>query len=263
MGDGTTPFLTLVVPAYREALRIEDSIRQVRAFFDRYPFPVEIHYRIEKSPDQTVQLALQAAGDDPRFKIFAHPVQRGKGFAVRQGILAAETPIRLFMDTDISTPLYHIFEFLNFLEKNPHVDIVVGDRKHPQAQIFERQTFYRQITSRVFGLLSRVCMGSSLGDARDTQCGFKAFRESAARQIFSHAQVDGFAFDLEIFVLAEELGFQVVALPVQWKNDERSTVHPIWDPLRMLKTMLMVKREVRARLRELRSRESVSGESLL
>jgi dolichyl-phosphate beta-glucosyltransferase len=252
------PTLTIVVPAFREEQRIAASIAEMKAFFDAFPYPVEILIRIEKSPDHTAGVALAVANGDPRFVISAHPVQRGKGYAVRQGMQAARGDYVLFMDTDLSTPLPEIFHFLALRAGGEAAPVMIGDRHHSGSTIKADQSFHRQIMGSVFrGLIQRILRSYGLRGINDTQCGFKMFTADASRRLFSLASVDGFAFDIEILLLASEMGMDIRAVPILWHDDPRTTVHPILDPLKMLRDVIQMRPQVRSLLAQKTQLESI------
>ncbi len=241
------PFLTIVVPAFREAHRLPTSIAKMREFFDTYPIPVEILVVVEKSPDDTVAVGRQAVGDDPRIQVIDNVVQRGKGYAVRSGMLRAKGEYVLFMDADLSTPLPEVINFLNWFRTHPEADVVIGDRSTVFAGDGAR-SWHRRLMSHSFNSLIQYL--SPLKYA-DTQAGFKAFRAQASRRVFENAKIDGFAFDIEILILAQELGYTTDVLRIEWKDDRRSTVHPVWDPLRMLRDVIKIRGSVQRRLQQL------------
>ena len=155
-----------------------------------------------------------------------NPVHRGKGFAVRTGMLAASGDIIFFMDADLSVPLRYVDPFVAHLEAHPQTAAVIGSRRHPESVVSKRQHFLRERAGRAFNHVVRA-LGLSM--SKDTQCGFKAFRRAAAREIFSRAKIDGFAFDTEVLLLARKLGLRVDELPVEWINDEETKFRPLRD----------------------------------
>ena len=181
-------------------------------------------------------------------------VQRGKGYAVRSGMKAAAGEIIFFMDADLSVPLEEIDRFLAFFEANPEVDVLLGSRQHPESRIERRQGLLRQTMGRMF---NRVLRSLSLLPFRDTQCGFKAFRRKAAGEIFALQTIDGFAFDVEVLLLAQTLGCRIRELPVRWLNSPESKVHIVQDSLQMLGDAFTVNRRVRRiiKYRKLKARE--------
>lgn len=242
-GDGSytfsihhQPVLSIVIPAYKEANRLPESILEIKEFFAKFPYPVEIQLRIEKSPDTTVQLSYEAVDNNPLFYVFPHTVHRGKGFAVKQGMLASSGKYILFMDADLSTPLPEIFKFLAYYKNNPDVDVLIGDRRHPESLIAKNQGRARSIMGKTFRKITISALSQfGLRGIYDTQCGFKMFTDVASADVFSRTKTDGFAFDVEALIYASQLGYQIQSSPIQWVNDERSTVNSILDPAKMLK----------------------------
>lgn len=243
-----TPFLSLVIPAYREEQRLPGSILKMKDFFSRFPLPIEVLIMIEKSPDRTLEVSREAVGDDARFQVIDNVVQRGKGYAVRSGMMRAAGDFVLFMDADLSTPLYEIIHFLDYVRKNPDVDVLIADRQNARTNV-ESRSWHRRVMSHSFNQLMRTV--SSL-EFTDTQAGFKLFRQHASEKIFRHQTLDRFAFDVEVLILANELGMRIDALDVDWIDDERSTVHPVYDSLRMLRDVIGIHFSVKNRLRSLK-----------
>jgi dolichyl-phosphate beta-glucosyltransferase len=171
-------------------------------------------------------LARQAAEGDSVVQVRENPVHRGKGFAVRTGMLAASGDIIFFMDADLSVPLRYVAPFIAHLEAHPQTAAVIGSRRHPESVVSKRQHFLRERAGRAF---NHVVRALGLSPSKDTQCGFKAFRRAAAREIFSRAKIDGFAFDTEVLLLARKLGLRVDELPVEWINDEETKFRPLRD----------------------------------
>ncbi len=245
------PFLSLVIPAYREAARLPGSIIKIRQFLERFPLPVEVLAIIEKSPDNTLEVSREAAAGDPRIQVIDNQVQRGKGYAVRSGVLRAEGQIVLFMDADLSTPLYEIINFLDWMRSHPEVDVLIGDRRKAIEKVSGSRSGLRKLMTKTFHGLVQFLSPLHI---EDTQAGFKAFRRPAARAIFEVQSLDHFAFDVELLILAQEMGMVTEALDIDWLDDRRSTVRPIVDPLKMLidivKVRSLVRRNLTVRQRE-------------
>jgi len=235
------PELSIVIPAYNEARRLPQTLRQLIAFCNRLENSWEGVIVVEKSTDETLDLARRAVQGQENFKVIDTGVHRGKGAAVRRGMLEAEGGIILFMDADLSVPPEEILEFLRFFREHPGVDILVGSRKHAQSQILRRQSWLRQRMGESFNWMLRRVAGIRV---RDTQCGFKAFRRDAARAIFGRQQLDGFAFDVEVLLLAEKLGYATRELPVRWINSPDSRVNIVRDSARMALDAIRVRRLV-------------------
>ena len=237
----STPELSLVIPAYNEALRLPETLRRLSEYCAHLEFTWEVLLAIEKSEDETLDLAKAAAESQPNFRVVYPGFHRGKGFAVRQGMLEATGAIVLFMDADLSVPLEEVTGFVQYLRDHPEADVLVGSRKHAQSRIVKRQSWLRQRMGETFNWILRRVAGIRI---KDTQCGFKAFRRRAAEAIFSRQRLDGFAFDVEVLLLAERLGFTSVELPVQWINSPHSHVRIVSDSLKMLRDAMLVRKIV-------------------
>ncbi len=243
------PALSIVIPAYNEERRLPATIRDLKSFFGRFgesTTGLEIIIVVEKSKDRTVEVARQSVADDPLFTVIANDVQRGKGFAVKTGMLAARGETVFFMDADLSTPLAEIFKFLAEFQSKPEVDILVGSRAEAQSQIIKKQSWVRQNMGRAFNRFVTLLGTSGI---RDTQCGFKAFRRRVVEELFTRQTLNGFAFDVELLVLAEFMDFKVEAIPVRWVNSPDSKVR-IWiDPIKMFYDLVRIRRIARQSLK--------------
>jgi dolichyl-phosphate beta-glucosyltransferase len=146
------------------------------------------------------------------------------------------------MDADLSVPLRDVDVFVDYFRTHPEVDVLLGNRQHPESRITIQQSWLRRRMGQTFNLILRQL---ALAGVQDTQCGFKAFRRAAAAAIFTRQQVDGFAFDVEVLLLARKLGLKIVDLPVEWRNSPESKVHMIRDSVRMLVDAFRIRRKLR------------------
>ena len=234
--------VSIVVPAYGEERRIGRAVRELREFASAYPRLREVIIVVEPSGDRTAAAALEAAGNDPLVTVVENEAHRGKGYSVRVGMLRASGDIVFFMDADLSVPLSYIAPFVDHLDAHPATDIAVASRRHPGSVITQRQPLAREQAGRWFNRVVRLL---GLTPCKDTQCGFKAFRRSAAHEIFARSRIDGFAFDVEIFVLAGALGFRADELPVEWINDALTKFRPCRDGWRSFSDLLRARRSAR------------------
>lgn len=241
MSDSGVPFVSIIIPAYNEARRLEASITALDGYLVSVPWTYEVILVIEKSTDGTLELARRLAASVQRMEIVGHDLQRGKGYAVRAGMLRARGEIAFFMDADLSTPLAEMERFIARLSADPPVDVLVGNRQHARSEILTQQHFLRRKMGQTFNAILRAIAGIRLAD---TQCGFKAFRRTAREAIFPLQRLDGFAFDVEVLLLAERLGFVVGDMPVQWSNAQGSKVRIIRDSWQMLCDAIRVRRLV-------------------
>jgi dolichyl-phosphate beta-glucosyltransferase len=185
------------------------------------------------SSDLTADEA-RAAGAD---RVLVHPVNRGKGAAVRTGVLAATGTTVAFTDADLSYSPDQLRGLLTHVEAG--ADVVVGSRKHEGTRTLVRAGRLREVGGRLINWLTHAVL---LGDYRDTQCGLKAFSADVGRFIFERSRVDRFAFDVEIFLIAETQGMKVEEVPVSVVNSSRSTVHVVRETARLVRDLFRIRR---------------------
>jgi len=237
-----SPYLSIVVPAYNEARRLPPTLAALGEFFRDFTRAYEVLVVVEQSTDGTLEIAAKLAAQQAHFQVIDNGPKRGKGHAVRSGMLRTRGEFAFYMDADLSVPLAEVPAFLAHFEHTPAVDVLIGNRQHARSRITRRQSPLREGMGKIF---NRVLQTMALVDLRDTQCGFKAFRQTACREIFSRQTLDGFAFDVEVLLLAERLGYRVEDLPVEWINSPESKVEILSDSLRMLRDTWQVRKRLR------------------
>ena len=238
------PDLSIVIPAFREARRLPPNLPRVADYCDGLGLAAgyEVLVVIERSDDGTLERAREAAAPHPQVQVIDNGPQRGKGYAVRSGMLRTRGKLVFFMDADLSTPLVETERFLAHFAAHPEVDVLIGNRRHPDSRIARAQGPVRRHLSALF---SRLVRGRVLpGTWTDTQCGFKAFRAGAAREIFTRQQIDGFSFDVEVLALAVSLGLRVADLPVEWHDADATRVRLWRDGWAMLRDLRRVRKLV-------------------
>ncbi len=230
--------LSVIIPAYNEAERLPATIDEASAWLtETFGENFEMIIVDDGSSDETVKRVQAMMNGRPQLKLLEQPENRGKGAAVRRGMLAATGDIRLFMDADHST---HIRESKKVLDAIEHgTDIVIASRQHPESDISVHQSWLREHMGQSFNFIMRSIVGLEM---QDTQCGFKAFTAKAAGDIFSRQQLDGFSFDVEVLFLASKLGYNIAEIPVEWINEPNSRVRIIADPLLMFADVLRIRR---------------------
>jgi glycosyltransferase involved in cell wall biosynthesis len=201
---------------------------------------------VERGTDGTLEIAADFAARQAHFQAIGNPVQRGKGHAVRTGMLRARGEHIFYLDADLSVPLREVTAFLEAFAAHPEIAVLIGNRQHAWSRITRAQSWLRRTMGQAF---NRLLQGAGLAVARDTQCGFKAFRRAAAQAIFARQKLNGFAFDVEVLLLAQRLGFRIGDLPVEWINSPESKVRIVSDSLRMLRDAARVRRLVDETLR--------------
>ena len=223
------PFLSIVIPAYNEAARIGPTLERLREYVENSPYSLELIVVDDGSTDRTLSVVRQAAGALPGLQILSNGRNRGKGFSVRRGVLAARGRFVLFTDADLSAPIEETDKLLAALAKEG-ADAAVGSRALVRELISVRQPWLRVMAGRVFNLATRILTGLPI---RDTQCGLKLFRRGPTRRAFLMQTVCGFGFDPELLFLIQRFGGKVVEVPVRWSNDRATKVRFLQDSTRM------------------------------
>lgn len=213
----SAPDLSIVIPAYNEAARLPPTLLRIREHLAGWNRSYEILVVDDGSSDGTAEAARKVGG--PELTILRNERNRGKGYAVRRGMLEARGERRLMTDADLSTPIEELTRLMARMDEG--FDIVIASRAMAGARIEVHQPWYRECIGKLFNLLVRV---STVPGLRDTQCGFKLFRAEAARECFSAAVLDGFSFDVETLFIARRRGLRVAEIPVTWRNDTATRV---------------------------------------
>ncbi|MDT8375670.1 MAG: glycosyltransferase family 2 protein [Mariprofundaceae bacterium] len=230
--------LSVIIPAYNEAERLPATLEQAYDWLaGELPDDFEIIVVDDGSSDQTVNKIRDMIATHPRLKILEQPENRGKGAAVKRGMLEAGGDIRLFMDADHST---HIREAEKVLAAiNEGAEVVIASRRHPESDISVHQSWLREHMGQSFNFIMRSIVGLKM---EDTQCGFKAFTARAAEDIFLRQKLDGFSFDVELLFLASKLGYRIAEIPVEWINEPNSRVRMLADPVLMFADVVRIRR---------------------
>jgi glycosyltransferase involved in cell wall biosynthesis len=227
------PFLSLIIPAYNEAARLPETLTQVSAFLEKQDYRYEILVVENGSTDGTYETALSFTGRIPNLSV-RHEEIRGKGWAVRQGMLTARGDWRFICDADLSMP---IEEINRFLPPRSEATISIGSREAPGAVRYDEPEF-RHLTGRAFNLMVRLLL---LPGLQDTQCGFKCFRADAAQKIFPLVTIPGWTFDVEALFIARRLGFVIDEIPIPWHYKALSRVKVARDSLQMAADLMRIR----------------------
>ncbi len=218
--DGKEVYLSVIIPAYNEEWRLAQTLTAVGDYLKNQAYSYEIIVVNDGSKDKTAQIAEGLIGKVARLKLIDNQKNRGKGFVVRQGLMAAKGRVRLFMDSDNSAPIEEIEKLLPYFKEN--YGIVIGSRHALGAKIALSQPLFRQFMGWGYRVLADILAGT--WGIRDTQCGFKTITAPVAVQILPLCKIDGFVFDAEILMLAKMKGYRVAEVGVVWKSDARHTV---------------------------------------
>jgi dolichyl-phosphate beta-glucosyltransferase len=234
--------LSIIVPAYNEELRIPPTLERLNAFLAAQPLRYEIVVVDDGSKDRTCDVVLEHAQRMPNLRLVRQIPNRGKGAAVRRGMLEAHGQIRVMCDADGSMPPEQLPRLLAPIVACKS-EISIGSRYAEGAKTDKKQPAYRVMWSR---LCNKLIQRSLVPGVRDTQCGFKAFTAEAARDLFSVARINGWAFDLEILALARRRGFAIEEVGVEWKDDKRSKINPLEDMWKVVREAMTIRKNLRS-----------------
>jgi dolichyl-phosphate beta-glucosyltransferase len=232
----TSSGISIVIPAFNESARLGPTLDRVLEFICEQSWDVEVIVVDDGSRDGTAELVREYARRSPIVRLVQNEGNRGKGYSVRNGVLHAQGAIVLFTDADLSSPIEEAPKLIAALEEG--ADVAIGSRWVRTDLQTQRQSVARQVMGRTFNLLLRALLSL---DFKDTQCGFKAFRRTAAITLFSLQRTEGWGFDPEILFLANRLGFRVAEIPVVWAHDEGSRIRPVVDGMMMMLEMLRIR----------------------
>jgi dolichyl-phosphate beta-glucosyltransferase len=233
-GDGQ-PVLSIVVPAFNEAARIADSIRQIDEFMRQSPISCELIVVDDGSKDNTSAVVTQV--DVRGLRLVTNDENHGKGYTVRQGVLAASGTYVLFTDADLSAPIEEACKLFDVAVKQG-ADVVIGSRAVDRSFIEKHQSPLREIGGIVFNLTVRLLLGLRL---HDTQCGFKLFHRQKCRSVFEMQTTHGFGFDAELLFLAKRKGLTICETSVRWSHAEGSKVSFFRDGTRMFFDLIRIR----------------------
>ena len=229
--------LSIVVPAYNEERRLPGTLEQIRSHLAAQSFGWEAIIVDDGSADESATTVERMTAHDDRFRLIRNP-HAGKGYAVRTGVLEAKGDLVFMADADLSMPISEINKFVPLAQDG--IEVVIGSREADGAERLD-EPFYRHLMGRVFNLLVQAMLVPGI---RDTQCGFKCFRRSAARAIFQNLRLYNTpkevvgpmvtGFDVEVLYLARKWGFQIKEIPIVWHHSPTDNVNPVRDTLRML-----------------------------
>ncbi len=233
---GAEPRISVIIPAYNEGRRIAPTVRDIVAFLGNNGYAYEVIVVDDGSTDSTYDVVRHIQREVPQLSIVRHPVNLGKGCAVKSGFLAARGEFVFFTDADHSTPIEELPKLM--ARANEGSDIVIASRALPQSVIAIPQGWQRRQMGRAFNWLVRALV---IGGIHDTQCGFKCFRRERCAGIFAVQRLRGFSFDVEILFIARTLGLTIAEVPVLWRNSADTRVHSLKDSLRMFRDLLRIR----------------------
>jgi glycosyltransferase involved in cell wall biosynthesis len=228
------PYLSIIIPAHNEAERLPPSLQKIDTFLNTQGYLAEVLVVENGSSDETLRIAQGYAARMPNLRVL-HEEERGKGLAVKQGMLEAKGKYRFLCDADLSMPIEQVNRFLSpALEM---VDVAIGSREVPGAKRFDEPS-YRHLIGRMFNTMVRWIL---LPGLQDTQCGFKCFSAEVAEKVFPLQTLKGMSFDAEVLFIARKKGFQVQEIPIDWYFNPDSRVRLFQDSLHMALDLLLIR----------------------
>ncbi|KAA3643597.1 MAG: glycosyltransferase family 2 protein [Chloroflexi bacterium] len=228
----------MIIPAYNEENRLPGSLDKIATFLSQQEYSAEVLVVENGSSDRTYEVASEFAKHNENFSVM-QAEGRGKGLAVRTGMLATQGQYRFMCDADLSMPIEEINNFLP--PKIAAPQIVIGSREAPGAVRYNEPEF-RHFGGRGINILIRLL---ALPKLRDTQCGFKLFRADIAEDLFRAQKLDSWSFDIEVLRIARQRDYEIVELPVPWYYTEESHVNPIPDALKLIADLFTIRRNLR------------------
>ena len=230
MSDVARPFLSVVIPAYNEENRLGPTVARIQGYLAGQSYTSDILVVNNASTDRTGEVA-RATG----VKVIDEP-RRGKGAAVRSGMLAALGDYVLFSDADLSTPIEEVEKLLASVRER--YDIAIASRGLPESNIVKRQPWYRELVGRLGNVLVRM---AAVRGIADTQCGFKLFPRELAQKLFLVVRLTGAAFDVEVLFVAQRRGLKIAEVPVTWIDSPDTRFNRVTDSLDALKDLVRIR----------------------
>lgn len=232
------PFLSIIIPAHNEEKRLPPSLAKIDAYLKTQDYTYEVIVVENGSRDRTSEVVREFAQDHPYVRLIEVET-RGKGLAVKAGMLAASGEYRFICDTDLSMPIEEIAKFLPPMREG--YDVLIGSREGDGARRIGEPE-YRHIMGRVLNFIVKV---TAVPDFEDTQCGFKMFKREAAEDLFSVQQMSGIGFDVELIYVALRRGYRIVDVPITWYFDPDSRMRLFQDSLKILLEIWEIRRNWR------------------
>ena len=235
------PYLTIIIPAYNEARRLPHSLTKISNFLRAQPFSTEILVVENGSTDETSAVVREFAQSltslDPFTLELLHSA-RGKGAAVKTGMLVGRGDYLFICDADLSMPIEEVAKFLPPQQEPAGYDVAIASREIAGAVRYN-EPFYRHLMGRVFNYVVRKLI---IPGIEDTQCGFKMFTLAAAAQVFPHQTIDGWGFDPEVLYISHIRRLRVIEVPINWYYMSESRINPLVDTINMVREVLRIRR---------------------
>lgn len=228
--------LSIVIPVYNEEKRLGPTLDKIKAYLEKQAWPREIVLVDDGSRDGGIALARQQLEGREEYRVISYGSNRGKGYALKQGMIASRGEYVLFTDADLSTPIEELDKMWQWFEQG--FDIVQGSRKMPGASVERHQPWLRENMGKVFTALSNIIANVNV---RDVTCGFKAYRGEVARDLYTRQHLYDWSFDAEIIYLARRAGYRLKEVPVRWLDERGTKVNLVRDSVRSFVGLLTIR----------------------
>lgn len=230
------PHLSVVVPAYNEEERLPRSLARLHEYYEAQPYPYDLVVVSDGSTDRTAEIVREFTREHPKVRLIEYTPNRGKGRAVRTGMLDASGDLVLFCDADLATPPEETEKLLERMRDG--ADVAIGSRPLKESRLEKHQPMWREMLGRTSNL---VIQALGIRGIADTQCGFKLFTHGAARAVFRRCELDGFSFDFEALMIARDLGYRIDEVPIRWSHQEGSKLVFWRDYPRALRDLVLLR----------------------
>lgn len=248
------PFLSVVIPAYNEEARIGQTLEKTAEYLDSEKYEWEMVVVSDGSSDRTDEIVSAFAAKRPNVRLISYRPNRGKGNAVKVGMLAAVGERVLFADADMATPPGETAKLMSRLDSG--ADIAIGSRPLKESSLEVHQPLYRE----AFGRMSNVLVQAiGVRGIKDTQCGFKLFTADASKAIFRRLKMSGFSFDMEALMIARDLGLRIDEVPIRWMDQAGSKVVLWRDAPKVLVDLFAMRMMGKARRLAIRDEAQSTG----
>lgn len=229
------PLLSIIIPAYNEEQRLPDSLTSIMTFLQDQSYEAEVLVVDNGSQDRTAQIVKEFTIDYPNLLLLRED-RAGKGLAVRRGMLEARGEYRFICDADLSMPIEEVNKFIP--PSSTDFDIAIASRE-VEGAIRYNEPLFRHFIGRIFNFLVQIV---AVPGFKDTQCGFKCFRSSAADDLFRVQHLDGWTFDVEVLYIALKRGYKIIEVPIHWYYHPASRIHVIRDSIHMFIDLFRIRR---------------------
>ncbi len=232
----TAPELSVIIPAFNEERRLPAYLAGIMTYLEKQPLPFEVVIVDDGSIDGTAAMVEKLAERTPHVRLVRHPRNRGKGQAVKTGMLTATGKLRLFADADGATPIAEVERLKKAVDCG--ADVAIGSRALRDDTLIVRTRLHRKLMGTIFNFVVRTLTVKGIND---TQCGFKLFTANAADTVFPLQRIEDFGFDVELLYICRRKGLRIAEVPVNWTDIPGTKVKLVRDSLRMLKDVVKIR----------------------